>query len=169
MQLKYIGLIAGLLFVICTCAVVEICFRKKKRQDDAKTELYAELMCFSGYFQPLEDACLQEDSELTEKVLSVWKKKMQNLKALNELFDKILEGNEDIIQCGREWLAALSRFGIMHDVCGEICIRPEQRALYIFDDVYELGDKAVIIRPAWYYDQDGYTRCIEQGIAKVEG
>lgn len=174
MQIRDMNLIVGLLFAICVCAGMAVLLSKRekgkhqKRLDDARRELYAKLMLFCGYFQPLEDACLQEDRDMAEKVLSIWKKKMQDLKALNGLWDEIYRENEDILQCGREWLALLAQFGIMHDACGEIYIRPEQRALYIFDDVYELGDRAVIIRPAWYYEQDGYMRCIEQGLAKVE-
>ncbi len=142
--------------------------RQKKAESLAKEDMTAHLAVFAGYYQALYDAVANEDTDTAAKVLDVWKKRMDRMPCLQIYFSYIYNGQKGKCYAGGKWIAVLHSWGIMQDHRKEFSVSSDEQELYVFDDVYETGDMAEVIVPAWFYDDGEHLKCIERGAAKVK-
>ncbi|MBQ7917010.1 MAG: hypothetical protein IJ315_09550 [Firmicutes bacterium] len=155
-------LVLGIVILLAVAALAIGRCNQKKRLEAARKELFENIGRFSGCFQPLYDLNLMSNSEMEKYILDMWKKKVEALPNLEYLFNKKCSHRE-------EWFQLLDEWGIKHDERDEILtIAPEHESLYLFSDVYEMGNKAKVMRPAWWYVMNGEKKCLEMGIAMIE-
>lgn len=162
--------------IIIACLVFAIFFislylvkRKrdvKRKQEYAKDEFFNNLKSFSGAFSALYQAVNKSDSATVRKLLTQWDKRLADRPELQGFFDEI--AGEKSVKAGQAWLEQLGRWGLQHDEEGEtICIGEETARFYLFDDVYEAGDKAKVVYPCWYRETDNGKILVEKGAAAL--
>lgn len=125
--------------------------QNRRKERAAREEMLAHMMEFTGYYQVLYDAVMNDDAETTAKILDVWNKRMDKLPHLRVYFLSIYHSKKGICSAGHKWIDSLRSWGIVQDCLKEISISIANQGLYIFDDVYEIGDMAEVITPAWFY------------------
>lgn len=161
-----------LIFIFVVIAgVVLWAFHRKRRNEKielAKNDMLEHFLDFTGYYQVLYDAVTSGDANTVGKILDVWKKRMEGIPHLQVLFLRIAHNKKGKCYAGRKWLDTLYTWGIIQDNHSEFSISETNQNFYLFDDVYEIGDIAVIIKPAWIYKDGTILKCIEQGTARVK-
>lgn len=140
----------------------------KQAEEKAKEEFLAHAKDFSGYYQSLYDAVSSDNADLTQRMLDIWIRRMEEMPYLKSYFNKILKQTNEICRNGEKWIDIIQSWGMMQDKYEEFVISSEHQILYLFDDVYEMEDNAEVIRPAWFYIDGDRIKCVEQGIARVK-
>lgn len=165
-----------IIFIFILVAAIVVAFllnilyikRNRAKERAAQEEMLVHMMEFTGYYQVLYDAVMIGDAEATAKILDVWNKRMDKLSHLRIYFYSIYNNKKGICFAGHKWINILRSWGIMQDCLKEFSISITNQGLYIFDDVYEIGDMAEVITPAWFYSNGTHLKCVEQGVAKVK-
>lgn len=165
-----------IIFIFMSAAAIAVVFvigrlyikQSRRKERLAREEMLVHMMKFTGYYQVLYDAVMSSDAETTAKILNVWNKRMDKPSHLRIYFLSIYNSKKGICFAGRKWINILHSWGIMQDPLKEFSISGTNQGLYIFDDVYEIGDMAEVITPAWFYGNGTHLKCVEQGAAKVK-
>ena len=134
----------------------------------AKEDLMQHIRHFAGLYNPLFQAVESQNSRRAEKYLNIWEKQANDLENLRLFLKALRRQADDPLVCADALLTMLEIWGIDHDSAGYIIpVTKEQEALYLFDDVYQMGDQARIVRPAWYLVTEDRLICIETGTAEI--
>lgn len=136
----------------------------------AKTALLDNIKRFVGCFQPLMEAVQDKNVPLARKIMELWGKRSVNFPELHRYLEALQTAEPDALSAAKTWIRTLESWGIRHDTVGEVFeITKEQETRYFFDDIYEYGNRARVVRPAWWTDgEDAYSVCIETGAAEIE-
>ena len=166
-------LFAAIAIVVCVRQLIHNRIKKAEEstryiEEKAKEEFLTCAVAFSGYYQPLYDAISSEDANISQRMLDIWGKRMEEMTYVKLLFSAICRQTDDICKNGEKWLDTIHSWGIKQDKLGEFVISSSHQILYLFDDVYEIEDIAEVIKPAWFYINEDRIKCIEQGIARVK-
>lgn len=155
-NLRIIAILATALIVYLLCRYGR---RKRKRSaaETAAKEVFLEnVRSFADCLQPLYEAVEQGDHEETAAIMEELEIRMSDFPALSSFMHKN----------GEQWLIQAERWGVCHDRSGdEFGITWEARKRYIFNDVFDEGARARVIRPAWYLREDG--SCLQKGSAAI--
>ena len=147
-------------------------YKKKKKnhelQEAAKKELLDHMNMFYDCFQPLYQAVSENQPELAALLLKMWKERMESFHELSVYFDTVCKNSDDARNKGEAWLKSMKEWGIGHDIPGELfVITAEHQKRYIFNDIYKVGDKAKVLRPAWWIEGPE-KKCIQTGSAAIQ-
>lgn len=171
--MKYLWILAVLLLAVLLILIL-LLRRKSSRntpgeEAEAKAALTENIKQFSGCFQPLFQAVQAKNTSRAQKYLGLWKERTADYPALSGFFDSVCAAQADPLENAKAWIQTLERWEIRHDLPGSsFTITREHDALYLFDDVYQVGDSASVVRPAWWIQADGQLICIETGAAEIE-
>jgi len=169
--MKYGWLLAALPVGTAVFLAVRRKTRKQRELEElkAKEELLTNIKQFSDCFLPLFQAVQSENSKRAQKYLDIWKQRASNLVHLGHFLDSLSGTGKSPLDIAASLVEAWDRWGIHHDPVGSVfTITREHEALYLFDDVYEIGDPARVVRPAWWVRTEDRPVCIETGIAEIE-
>ena len=134
----------------------------------AKEDLLSNIKLFSGCFQPLADALQNGNIPLVQKLMYLWQSRSVCLPALSAYLSAVYTSNTEPLIGAQAWINTLERWNIQHDTPDYVFkITTNHEKLYLFDDVYSIGDHARILRPAWWIQQKDFISCIETGAAKI--
>ncbi|MBP3684099.1 MAG: hypothetical protein J6J12_03945 [Oscillospiraceae bacterium] len=159
-----------LLLLAASAAAVVVQHHRQLRalEPEAKKQLLETISRFADFLPVLLLLLSREDSRHTKTLLKQWRRRMCCTPALRDYFDRRLRCKITSLAKGRLWLQTLKRWGVEHDHRNAVVtITEDIQELYIFDDIYQLGDAMRVLESAWWVTRDGRRRCIRRGAAEV--
>lgn len=169
--MKHGWLLAVLPLVAALYLAVRRNTQKKREFEElkAKEELLSNIKQFSGYFHPIFQAAQMQNIQRTQKHLDNWYRQAAGFKSLKHYLDPLFGSEKSPLDIAVSLMEIWTRWGIQHDFPGSLfSIADKHEALYLFDDVYETGEQARVVRPAWWIQTEDRIFCIETGIAEIE-
>ena len=155
-------------------ALLLLARQKAKKQEAlrelrAKEELLTNIKQFAGCFHSLSQAVQTKNASRAQRHLDKWKQKAAGLENLEHWLDSLSGQKEDPLTEAASLMETWKRWGICSDSPGDLFqITQEHEVLYLFDDVYNIGDQARVDRPAWWVRNGERLICIETGVAEIE-
>lgn len=169
--MKYSWILSTLIAGAALFLVVRHKARKRYELEElrAKEELLMNIKQFSGCFHPLFQAVQTKNMKHAQKYLDNWKQQASGFENLGRYLGSLSVGKKSPLDSAVALMEVWRSWGIQYDLPGSLfSIMREHEALYLFDDVYEIGDQARVVRPAWWVRTQDHLICIETGIAEIE-
>lgn len=139
-----------------------------KEDPMAREEWLENAKKFSGRYQSLAKAIGAGNRHLAQKHMDVWRDQAGELCNLRRFLDSLCAEKPDPLDAAAALLRTLEHWGVQHHVLDDVfTITREQEALYLFDDAYEPGEQARVVRPAWWIQTEERLVCIETGAAEI--
>lgn len=169
-EYKIAILFAALIFMTTIIAHILVT-KQRKLYDVAKSELLNNYGRFPGYLGPLQKAVHDNNHDAALRLLRAWEKQLDPLPSLLICFRRCTakSGEDSAILAVSAWIKQLEVWGLHHEEIGdEILADDDSAKCYLFDDIYEQGDRAEVLQPCWYFMEGTRKRVIEQGAAIIK-